>query len=98
MANKIYVGDVGTAIVVGLGTDLADAMSPELHVQKPDGSFVVWAATVYGSAGLMTSIRYITVAGDLDQPGKYKIQPHITIGGWTGHGETVSLNVYEEFK
>ena len=56
------------------------------------------SASSFTVATDLTDIRYITVAGDLDQPGKYKIQPHITIGGWTGHGETVSLNVYEEFK
>ena len=98
MANKIYVNDVGTAIVLNLGVDLSGGVSPELHVSKPDGTIVVWPATLHTVSQVPNYVRYVTRAGDLDQPGKYKVQAHITIGGWTGHSETVQFTVYEEFK
>lgn len=98
MANKIYVGDIGTAIVLNLGVDLTDAVSPELHVQKPDGSVVTWLGSVYTMNSLRNFVRYVTVKDDLNLPGKYKVQGHVTIGGWTGHSETVTFTVYEEFK
>lgn len=98
MANKIYVGDIGTAIVLNLGVDLTDATSPELHVQKPDGTIVTWPGAIFTIDSARNFIRYVTTLGDLSLPGKYKVQGHVSIGGWSGHTETVTFTVYEEFK
>lgn len=98
MANKIYVGDIGTAIVLNLGVDLSEATNVELHVQKPDGTIAVWPASTYTMNQLPNFVRHVTVKDDLNLVGKYKVQAHATIGGWTGHSETVQFVVYEEFK
>ena len=98
MANKVYVGDVGTAIVLNLGVDVTDAIGPELRVKKPDGSTDSWVAATHTIDGKTTFLRYITVDGDLNLSGRYKVQAHLTVGGWTGLSETVQFTVTEDFK
>lgn len=93
MPGKIYVGDIGTEILVDLQEDISMAMEHVLLVKKPDGTEDQWATSIHNDRYL----KYICQVGDLDQKGKYKIQPQIVISGWKGLGETVKLIVYEKF-
>ena len=90
---KVYMGDIGTEIVVDCGVDVSAAATPALKVKKPDSSTATWPATVVES----NKLRHITVAGDLDQAGKYLIQPDVNLPTWDGLGETVELTVYPAF-
>ncbi len=93
MANKSYVGDIGTIIEVDMGTDISHASLVELHVKKPGGSSVEWTGAVYDT----NYIRYSTVDGDFSLPGLYLVNPYIEIGNWKGYGETVSFRVYRKY-
>jgi hypothetical protein len=82
----VQIGDVGTAFEVsvtnqdGSAFDLATATALHVAFRKPDGASASRAATS-PSAGV---VRYVTVAGDLDQPGRWKVQAHVvtTAGDW----------------
>jgi len=95
--DKIYVGDVGTAIIVDCGSDLHGA-SADLAVRKPDGSEAIWVAAVVVMDGKERFLRYVTHDGDLDQPGTYKVQARVHVPGWTGRGATFAFKVYQHYK
>jgi hypothetical protein len=89
----MYIGDIGTAIIVELCEDVSTATSLLLKVEKPDGTRVDWVGSVY----LDTKIRYMTLEEDLDQVGSYLIQPYVSMPNWSGHGETVTIRVLDAF-
>ena len=93
MADKVYVGDVGTIIDVDCGEVLTTATGQSLKVRKPNGAEVVWTATI-----ATNSLRHTIIAGDVDIAGTYLIQPYLTLSGWTGRGKTVTLPVYRYFE
>ena len=92
MSGKIYVGDIGTEILIDMQEDISMATEHDLLVKKPDGSIVEWPATTINN-----NLKYICKGGDLDQKGTYKIQPKIKVNGWSGLGETVSFQVYDKW-
>ena len=96
--NKIYVGDVGLAIIVDLSEDIEGATDCHLLIRKPGGTEVEWPAEVYAVNGNTQYLRYYTVAGDLNLAGRYKVQPEITLSGWTGKGETDEFRVYRAYR
>lgn len=96
MNNKVYVGDVGTEIVLDCGCDVSDMLSATVRVQKPDGSESSWEAEL--KVGEETKIVHVTAAGDLDQAGKYRLQASPALQDWQGRGETVVLRVYDHYK
>ena len=94
MTDRHYVGEVGTVITVDCGSDISGATGTILKVRKPDGTEVEWTATIYDS----NYLRYTTVAGDFNKAGTYHVQAHLTLAGWTGHGETAEFPIYEEYE
>ena len=94
MADKVYVGDIGTDIIVDCGEDISTATKTKISVKKPDGSKVLWSASIYNT----NYLKYTTVANDLNQSGKYKVQASLTLGAWSGLGETACFTVYSLFE
>jgi hypothetical protein len=92
MAKKVYIGD-NPVIEIDCGEDITEASALTLQVRKPDKSIVVWIPETYGT----TKLRYQTAPADLDVKGDYLIQPRLTIDGWTGRGDTVTLTVFPLF-
>lgn len=93
MTGKVYVGDIGTQIVLDCGQDISSATARSIEVRKPDGSTASWPATASG----MTAIAYVTLAGSLDMPGPYRLQALVTLPSGTWRGETAQLSVYAAF-
>jgi hypothetical protein len=74
---SFYVGEVGKRIeIFVIGVDLTNAVV-EYRVQRPNGSIVVWSATVDDVEQGLTS--YVLASGDLNTAGDYKISPKITL-------------------
>jgi len=94
VANKHYIGEIGTDIIVDCGQDITGATNTELVVKKPDGSIVTWTATIYNT----NYLKYTTVSGDFDQAGTYRLQASLTLSGWTGYGETSEFIIYDRYK
>ena len=89
-----YVGDVGTAIIVDVCSDITAATVAALDVTKPDGTQVRWVGSVYET----TKIIYYVKSSDFDQAGEYRLQSYIEIPGWSGHGNTTTFKVTELFQ
>jgi len=98
LAEKIYKGDIGTKIIAVI--DTSEDISGGTHtfkVWKPDGTTTTWTAT-YELSGSDKTIYHTTVSGDLNVAGTYKLQPYIDITTWVGHGNTIKLKVYDNYK
>ena len=85
----VFVGDTGTEIILDCGTALASATVRQVIARTPRGTKKTWTATQEG----LNSIKYTTAAGDLDQPGEWRLQAYIEMPGWKGFGDVVSLTV-----
>lgn len=94
MAEKHYVKEVGTIVLVDCGCNILGATSTKLKVKKPDGIVVEWAATIEGT----NYLKYTIQAGDLGQIGRYYVQASLALFGWSGRGETDSFIVYEPYR
>ena len=94
MATKAYIDDIGTEILIDMRESIAAATGITLNVKKPDGTEVSWTPAIYN----VNFLRYITIADDLDQHGKYTIQPSLTLGDWVGYGDTVHMNVAKRYR
>ena len=80
--------------MINMQTDITSATSYSLVVEEPDGTIVSWAPTISNTK----YFRYITVSGDLDQNGTYKIQPRLTLGTWIGSGTICNLIVQDKIE
>jgi len=93
MSNKVYVGDVGTEIILNCGQDLTGATGVQIKVKKPDLTTTTWTASVYNN----NYIKYVIQTNDLDQAGIYYLQASLTLGAWSGLGETAMLKVHSAY-
>lgn len=89
-ADRVYVGDVGTAIILDCGADVSAATARSIEARKPDGSTVTWAAVASGT----NSIRHDVLPGALDQPGTWVLQAKVTLPAGTWRGRSVPLRVH----
>ena len=95
---KHYVGEVGAVIIVDTQVDITSASTHSLKVKKPDGTLVTWDADLYSiNSNETTRLKYVTIAGDFDQTGKYLVQPDIVLPEWSVYGETVNFIVHPNF-
>ena len=92
-AGKIYVGDIGTDIILNTNETISSATITNMKVKKPDGTTATWVGALEGT----TKIKYTVVEGDLSVAGTYKIQAYVSVSGWTGLGETATFQVYAAY-
>lgn len=85
----VFIGDVGTEIILDCGTAITTATTRSIVARSPRGVKKTWTATAEGS----TSIKYTTQAGDLDQEGVWRLQAYVDMPGWSGHGDVTLLTV-----
>lgn len=92
--GKLFVGDVGTEIILDCGVDITSASVVKILVRKPGVPGVSeWVGTIEGT----TQVKYTTKAGDLNAAGLYLLQAHVTMPTWSGKGETATLQVFPPF-
>ena len=89
MSDPVYLGDIGTEIVLDLGEDVTAATVRSIVAMKPDYTHVDWTAVADGTTG----IKYVTQTGDLDVPGVWELQPYVEMPAWKGYGDVVELEV-----
>ena len=100
MSCDIFVGDVGTAFNVTIkdcATDAIIDLSPDVTTQeitfkKPDGT-VVTKAAVFLTDGSDGVISYVSIAGDIDLGGTWKIQGKIEGAGFENSSSIDSFYV-----
>jgi hypothetical protein len=94
MTGKHYVGEIGTEILLDTKVDITTATNTKIKCKKPDATTVDWTATIKET----TKLSYIIVSGDFNQTGLYMVQASLTLGGWTGLGETATFMVLSTYK
>jgi hypothetical protein len=82
MSCEIHEGDVGTKLRVtvtdcGSVVDISTATALSIFIRKPDGTVLSRTGTLE-TDGVDGQMHYITVAGDLDVAGSYKIQGRVS--------------------
>jgi hypothetical protein len=90
MADKFYVNDT-PLIRLDAVNSIAGASGVYIHFIRPDTTSGAWPATV----DVNRYVEYQTIAGDLNIRGTWKLQSYMTIGNWTGHGETAKVEIYD---
>ncbi len=85
----VFVGDIGTEIILDCGTAVTTSTVRNVIARSPRGAKKTWAASVDGT----NNIKYVTAAGDLDQAGDWRIQAYVEMPGWQGYGDVVVLTV-----
>lgn len=93
--TKLYVGDIGTEIILDTKTDISGASSVAIKYMKPGTTSISsWVGTILDG----TKVRYVLQVDDIDVSGTWKIMAYVNMGAWAGHGETVTLSVYDLMK
>lgn len=92
--SKIYIGDIGTNIIVDLGSDITTATVKKIKYKKPDGTEGEWLANISGTR----FFTYTSVSGDLDPIGKWILNAYVEMPAWQGHGETFCMVVHDIYK
>ena len=98
MASQIHVNDVGTTLVgtvldSGVAVDISSASSIQMFIKKPDQSTMTKTAS-FDSSGADGKMKYVTVSGDIDQAGNYKVQGKVAIGTATYYSSVSTFKVY----
>ena len=90
----VQQGAVGTTLQLellddGAVVDVSSATTKEIILEKPDGSTVTKTAA-FVTDGTDGKIKYTTIAGDLDQVGRWRIQGRIisSSGNWPSEAGT----------
>lgn len=91
--TTVSAGDIGLEILADCLQDISAASHTVFQVKTPLGATMTWPASTATVDGETHYLRYVTVAGDLAESGIYKIQPHFTLGDWTGCGRAGCLEV-----
>lgn len=100
---KVYVDAIGVGIECNMYEDMTGAYDVSLLVRKPDGTEVEWTDADPGIVEVdgvdsPNFILYTTVDGDLDQSGRYKVQPKFSMSGATNYGNTDYFRVYKRYR
>lgn len=98
MASQIHKDDVGTKLLVTVtdddsAVDISTASSLTIFIKKPDGT-VLDRAGVLNTDGIDGKMYYLTVVGDLDVAGNYKIQGKVVISVGTFYTSISNFKVH----
>ena len=87
--TTVFVGDTGTKITMDCEDDVSPSSVRKILVRKPSGLKIEWSATLEGT----NFIQYTTLAGDLDEVGRWLLQAYVEMPAWSGSGEVAMLVV-----
>ena len=95
MARKMYVGDVGTKIILDIGVPTDGLSGAIFSVLKKVGQApAAWPAMPYGTTELIHTVG----EGEYDVAATYKLQAEVNTGTWSGRSETVEFRIYSHFE
>ena len=98
MASEIHEGDIGTKLLItvtddGVVVDLSSATSLSIFIKKPDGT-ILTRVGVLETDGTDGKMYYITLTGELDAAGGYKIQGLVVIPSGSYYTSTSTFKVH----
>lgn len=99
LLDKIFKGDIGTVFrgtfkEDGTAFSIAGATTKDIIFEKPDGTSVTKAGSFFtdGSDGIL---QYTSIADDLNQGGKWRLQGYIILPSGAWHSDVVNFKVYD---
>lgn len=99
LTSKIFVGDVGTAFrgtfkENGVVVNISAATTKNMIFEKPDGTIVTKSAVFLtdGSDGIL---QYVSISGDLNIGGNWRLQGYVDLGSWAGHSDLVNFKIFD---
>jgi hypothetical protein len=98
MASEIHEGDIGTKLLVtvvddGVVVDIGPATTLEMFIKKPNGT-ILSRTGVLETDGSDGQMYYITVSGDIDAAGTYKLQGRVVLPGGSYYTSTATFKVH----
>ena len=98
MASQIHVGDIGTTLIVtilenGSVVDISSATSLQIVIRKPDATTLTKTG-VFTTDGTDGKMQYVSIAGDFDQSGNYRIQGKVELTGGNYSSSVGSFKVH----
>ena len=97
-ANEIHLGDIGTVFTVTLkdSDDIINISSAttKLFIFKRPGGTTLTRTAVLVTDGTDGKEKYVIIAGDLDEVGKWQIQPYTVFPNWTGRSDIGTFIVH----
>lgn len=90
--GAVFVGDIGTRLMLDCGQDVSSSTVRKIRYLKPDGTSDYWNAQLDNG---LEAIYYDFVEDDIDLSGTWKFQSYLEMPTWTGHGEIAVLKVYD---
>lgn len=92
--SKVYVGDTGTEFILDCGSDITTATVLQIRAKKPSGAAVTWPAVIDGTQ----KVKYVALANDIDEPGRWRLQAYVAMPSWSGHGQTLLVDVFSPWE
>ena len=98
-AGEVHKSDIGTAFRVTVqdgetAVDVSGATTKQIVFQKPSGTSVTQTAA-FVTDGTNGQIQYVTVAGDLNEAGKWIMQGYVVAPGFTNNSDIHQSEVYD---
>lgn len=90
MSNKVFVGDIGTEIILDAGSDISSQTTLKIQYEKPDGTSGEWDASVYQT----NYAKYTTQSGDIDMAGVWRFRIYVVLPSWRGYGTVAVVEIY----
>lgn len=99
LTDKVFVNDIGTSFrgtfkEDGTVVDISSATTKNIIFEKPDGTKVTQTGSFFtdGTDGIL---EYLSVDGDLNIGGDWRLQGFANLGSWIGHSDIVNFKVYD---
>ena len=98
-SNEIHVGDIGTTLQLtfkddGSVVDISSASNIYIILQGPDDNASQKTASLVND-GTDGKAKYVTVSGDIDTAGTWKIQGKVIFASTTYHSDVHNFTVYK---
>ncbi len=99
MAGEVHLGDIGTEFRItivdedGTAIDISSSSTKTVIFKKPDGTKLEKVASFVNS-GTDGLLKYVTISGDLDLIGTWKIQAKVILPGGSWYSNFKSFKVY----
>ena len=91
--NNIGVGFKPRIMEDGVAVDVSAATTKQIKFKRPDGTSFTKTAS-FLTDGTDGRLLYVTVNGDLNMAGNWKLQGYVAgVGGFTGHSDEYTFHV-----
>ncbi len=102
--SKHYVGETGTEFVLDTGVLIGSATSQYIKTLNPASVEGTFTASLYSSYSEIAKaigtyfLLHTLATSDFSTPGLWKFQAFVGTAGGTWYGETVRLEIFDEFE